>query len=89
MEYRGSGDPSTIIKQATKQNRPLPEDTIWNHFLQILLALHYCHHPNVHTGTAAGGSANFTASYWAFGHRCELEADANFTKPDDGRSEFQ
>jgi len=32
MEYCGGGDLSTIIKQATKQNRLLPEDTIWNYF---------------------------------------------------------
>ena len=60
MEYCGGGDLSTIIKQATKQNRPLPEDTIWNYFLQILLALHYCHHPNAHAGSAVAGSANLT-----------------------------
>jgi NIMA (never in mitosis gene a)-related kinase len=36
MEYYGGGDLSTIIKQATRQNRPLPEDTIWHYFLQIL-----------------------------------------------------
>lgn len=31
----------------------LPEDTIWSYFLQIVLALHQCHHPGVkvHTGT--------------------------------------
>ena len=28
MEYCGGGDLSTIIKQVTKQNRPIPEDTI-------------------------------------------------------------
>ena len=89
MEYCGGGDLSTIIKQAAKQNRNLPEDTIWNYFLQILLALHHCHHPNVHIGTPGGGSANLTGP---------LEADVNSRrtqilhrdlKPDNGASKFQ
>ena len=45
MEYCGGGDLSGIIKQALKHNRPVPEDTIWNYFMQILLALQHCHHP--------------------------------------------
>ncbi|KAF9547932.1 Pkinase-domain-containing protein [Agrocybe pediades] len=57
MEYCGGGDLSTIIKQAAKQNRPIPEDTIWHYFLQILHALHHCHHPNSH-GRSSSGSAN-------------------------------
>ena len=85
MEYCGGGDLSTIIKQAAKQNRPLPEDTIWNYFLQILLALHHCHHPNAHAGTASG-STNFIGP---------LDADVNSKrtqilhrdlKPDNGAS---
>lgn len=45
MEYCGGGDLSGIIKQALKHNRPVSEDTIWNYFMQILLALQHCHHP--------------------------------------------
>jgi serine/threonine protein kinase len=45
MEYCGGGDLSGIIKQAQKHSRPVPEDTIWNYFMQILLALQHCHHP--------------------------------------------
>lgn len=45
MEYCGGGDLSGVIKHAQKQNRPVPEDTIWNYFMQILLALQHCHHP--------------------------------------------
>ncbi|KAF8547288.1 kinase-like protein [Imleria badia] len=45
MEYCGGGDLSGIIKQAQKHNRAVPEDTIWNYFMQILLALQHCHHP--------------------------------------------
>ncbi|KAF9037295.1 kinase-like protein [Hymenopellis radicata] len=46
MEYCGGGDLSNVIKQALKHNRPIPEDTVWNYFMQILLALQHCHHPN-------------------------------------------
>ncbi|KAG1732608.1 kinase-like domain-containing protein [Suillus occidentalis] len=56
MEYCGGGDLSTVIKQAQKHNRPVPEDTIWNYFMQILLALHYCHHPGGHGRTGSGTS---------------------------------
>ena len=54
MEYCGGGDLSTIIKQAQRHNRPIPEDTIWNYFMQTLLALHHCHHPNGHARTGSG-----------------------------------
>ncbi|KAJ3506182.1 hypothetical protein NLJ89_g7011 [Agrocybe chaxingu] len=56
MEYCGGGDLSTVIKQATKQNRPIPEDIIWHYFHQILLALQHCHHPgHVRSGSGSGG----------------------------------
>ncbi|KAI6043381.1 kinase-like domain-containing protein [Pisolithus marmoratus] len=45
MEYCGGGDLSSIIKQAQKHNRFVPEDTVWHYFMQILLALQHCHHP--------------------------------------------
>ncbi|THH18650.1 hypothetical protein EW146_g2366 [Bondarzewia mesenterica] len=54
MEYCGGGDLSTLIKQAQKHGRPIPEDTIWNYFMQILLALHHCHHPNGHSRSGSG-----------------------------------
>lgn len=46
MEYCGGGDLSSIIKQAQKHNRLVPEDTVWHYFMQILLALQHCHHPS-------------------------------------------
>ncbi|KAG6825152.1 hypothetical protein H0H87_010150, partial [Tephrocybe sp. NHM501043] len=55
MEYCGGGDLSTVIKQAGRCNRPIPEDKIWGYFLQILLALNYCHHPNGHARNGSGG----------------------------------
>jgi len=54
MEYCGGGDLSGVIKQAAKQNRPIAEDTIWNYFMQILLALCHCHHPTTHGRSGSG-----------------------------------
>lgn len=48
MEYCGGGDLSTVIKQALRHGRPIQEETIWSYFMQILLALNHCHHPNGH-----------------------------------------
>jgi len=56
MEYCGGGDLSSVIKHAQKHNRPIPEDTIWNYFMQTLLALHHCHHPNGHGRSGSGSS---------------------------------
>ncbi|KAH9474301.1 G2-specific protein kinase nim-1 [Psilocybe cubensis] len=61
MEYCGGGDLSAVIKQAAKQNRPIPEDTIWHYFLQILHALHHCHHPNGHTRSSSGSGSSLDA----------------------------
>ncbi|THH19022.1 hypothetical protein EUX98_g8855 [Antrodiella citrinella] len=57
MEYCGGGDLSTVIKQAQRSGRPIPEDTIWSYFMQILLALNHCHHPNGHARSSSSGSA--------------------------------
>ena len=54
MEDCGGGDLSSVIKQAQKNNCLIPEETVWHYFMQILLALHYCHHPN--TSSQSGGS---------------------------------
>ncbi|KAH9829093.1 kinase-like protein [Rhodofomes roseus] len=58
MEYCGGGDLSSVIKQAQRQSRPIPEDTIWNYFMQILLALNHCHHPNGHGRAGSSGGAD-------------------------------
>lgn len=59
MEYCGGGDLSSVLKQAQRHGRPIPEESIWNYFLQILLALNYCHHPNGHGRTSSvGGVGN-------------------------------
>ncbi|KAF9260853.1 kinase-like protein [Marasmius fiardii PR-910] len=59
MEYCGGGDLSTVIKQAQRHGRPIPEDTIWNYFMQILLALQHCHHPNGHGRNGSSGTGGF------------------------------
>ena len=56
MEYCGGGDLSSIIKQAQKHNRLIPEEAVWHYFMQLLLALHYCHHPNGNTRSGISGS---------------------------------
>ena len=56
MEYCGGGDLSTVIKQASRSGRPIPEDTVWGYFFQILHALQHCHHPNGHARSSSGGS---------------------------------
>ena len=86
MEYCGGRDLSTIIKQATKQNRALPEDTIWNYFLQILLALHHCHHPNAHVGF--GASVTLTVTFDADVNSRGTQILHRDLKPDNGVSEF-
>ncbi|KAF5384122.1 hypothetical protein D9615_003274 [Tricholomella constricta] len=61
MEYCGGGDLSFVIKQAARTNRPIPEDKIWGYFLQILLALNYCHHPNGHARSSSGSGTGISA----------------------------
>ncbi|KAF8153445.1 kinase-like domain-containing protein [Crassisporium funariophilum] len=81
MEYCGGGDLSTVIKQATKQIRPIPEDTIWNYFLQILLALHHCHHPNGH-GRSGSGSASNGGAFESDGNSRRAQILHRDLKPD-------
>ncbi|KAJ7281578.1 kinase-like protein [Mycena rebaudengoi] len=58
MEYCGGGDLSNVIKQAVKQNKPIPEDAVWGYFMQILLALNHCHNTGGHGRTGSAGSAS-------------------------------
>lgn len=83
MEYCGGGDLSTVIKQAIKCDRLLPEDTIWNYFMQILLALHHCHHPNGHGRSGSGSSGTFDAD----GKEKRSQILHRDIKPDNGESE--
>ena len=60
MEYCGGGDLSSVIKQSQRQNKPIPEEIIWNYFMQILLALSYCHHPNGHSRSGSSSTGTDT-----------------------------
>jgi len=59
MERCVGGDLSVIIKQAMKQNRLVPEDTIWRHSFQILQALRHCYHLNGHGRSGAPNKFQF------------------------------
>jgi NIMA (never in mitosis gene a)-related kinase len=86
MEYCGGGDLSTVIKQATKQNRVIPEDTIWNYFYQILQALHHCHHPNNHQRSGSGSASPPVECEGNSSRRAQiLHRDL---KPDNGKSGY-
>ena len=49
MEYCSGGDLSKVIRDTKQKGKQIPEDTIWNYFMQILLALNHCHHENSST----------------------------------------
>ncbi|KAF8169074.1 kinase-like protein [Pholiota molesta] len=69
MEYCGGGDLSTVIKHAARAGRPIPEDTIWGYFFQILHALQHCHHPNGHGRSSSGNTVDFGQQGQAGGAR--------------------
>jgi serine/threonine protein kinase len=83
MEYCGGGDLSSVIKQSQRQNKTIPEELIWNYFMQILLALSYCHHPNGHS--RSGSSSAGTDSECGKDKRPQiLHRDL---KPDNGKAQ--
>ena len=84
MEYCGGGDLSTIIKQAIKHDRLIPEDTIWSYFLQILLALQLCHHPNGHGRSGSGTTNTLTGGFDADGKEKRPQILHRDLKPDNG-----
>ncbi|CDZ98223.1 pkinase-domain-containing protein [Phaffia rhodozyma] len=45
MEYCGGGDLSNLIRECERSGRTIGEETIWNYFYQIALALKHCHSP--------------------------------------------
>jgi serine/threonine protein kinase len=43
MEYCGGGDLSHLIRECERSSRQISEETIWDYFYQIALALKHCH----------------------------------------------
>ncbi|TPX37085.1 hypothetical protein SmJEL517_g01093 [Synchytrium microbalum] len=43
MEFCDGGDLASIIKRCRRENKRIPEDVIWQIFVQLLLALNECH----------------------------------------------
>ena len=43
MEYCPGGDVGSYLNEQKKRKAYLDEDAIWKIFLQLMLALHYCH----------------------------------------------
>ncbi|KAF9475225.1 kinase-like protein [Pholiota conissans] len=72
MEYCGGGDLSTVIKHASRSGRPIPEDTIWGYFYQILHALQHCHHPNGHARSSSGNTVDFGQQNGGGGRRPQI-----------------
>lgn len=58
MEFCGGGDLSSVIKQCARSGRPLPEDTVWSYFYQLLLALQHCHCPNSKSTDSSGSDGS-------------------------------
>lgn len=54
MEFCGGGDLLALIKQARLSNTYIPEETIWNYLLEMLLALNYCHDSKRDEGGCSG-----------------------------------
>ena len=40
-----------MINTTKKRGQHIAEDTVWDYFLQIVLALHHCHSPHIKPGT--------------------------------------
>jgi NIMA (never in mitosis gene a)-related kinase 2 len=49
QEYCSGGDMAALIKKCKKDRDYIAEDVIWKIFMQMLLALHECHHHKPHT----------------------------------------
>ncbi|KAG0291257.1 G2-specific serine/threonine protein kinase [Linnemannia gamsii] len=44
MEYCEGGDLAAVIKRHKESSTPIPEEFIWNIMVQLIMALHECHH---------------------------------------------
>lgn len=44
MEYCEGGDLAAVIKRHKESSTPIPEEFVWNIMVQLIMALHECHH---------------------------------------------
>lgn len=44
-QFCGGGDLGRIITSHKRSGKPISENTIWQYFTQLVLALHHCHWP--------------------------------------------
>ncbi|KAF9143256.1 G2-specific serine/threonine protein kinase [Mortierella sp. GBA39] len=44
MEYCEGGDLAAVIKRHRESSTPIPEEFVWNIMVQLIMALHECHH---------------------------------------------
>lgn len=56
MEYCGGGDLNKVLTKCKRLRTPLPEETVWRYFYQLLCALHHCHHPDQSAPTHGGST---------------------------------
>lgn len=73
------------IAAVPKQNRPIPEDTIWHHFLQILQVLHHCHHSSGHSRSGSASTITCSPTDTEGGPR-QVQILPRDLKPDNGSS---
>lgn len=71
-QYCTSGDLGTLIRRAQRNKSSIPEDKIWNIFLQIVLALHHCHWPAERSVNSGGRQSVVAPSTDAGGARYQV-----------------
>lgn len=54
MDYCASGDLARYVKQKKTQAKYIDEERVWSIFIQLLLALDYCHNPMKHNASNVG-----------------------------------
>jgi serine/threonine protein kinase len=69
-QYCGGGDLARTLTTYKNQRKTIPEPLIWNYFIQLVLGLNHCHHPEERTagpGEGVGPSPSSASSSSAGG----------------------